>query len=100
MFTFPEHTDLEVLVNTMRPLMLNRYVSALVAERISADLARRMLHNIPGLRLGVYDAATYMTREEAFPGGKGKPLTPEIEREIIAKAGGAAWVSSSRSPLC
>lgn len=41
MFTFPEHTDLEQLVDITRPLMLNR-----------------LLHNIPGLRLGVYDAAT------------------------------------------
>lgn len=76
MFTFPLHTDLEQLVDICRPLMLNR-----------------LLHNVPGLRLGVYDAATYMTREEAL--GKdnkpGVPLTPEQEKMIQEKAGGAAW---------
>ncbi|ORY55959.1 hypothetical protein BCR35DRAFT_215721 [Leucosporidium creatinivorum] len=75
MFTFPEHTDLEQLVDICRPLMLNR-----------------LLHNIPGLRLGVYDAATYMTRDEAVGvENRGSPLTAEQEKAIIKKAGGAAW---------
>ncbi|KAM0752298.1 Asp170ser mutant of vanillyl-alcohol oxidase [Meredithblackwellia eburnea MCA 4105] len=74
MFTFPEHSDLVQLVDLMRPLMLNR-----------------QLHNIPGLRLGIYDCATYTTRAEAFPGMEGKPITPEMEREMLKKRGAAAW---------
>ncbi|KAL8293539.1 hypothetical protein RQP46_000240 [Phenoliferia psychrophenolica] len=74
MCTFPEHSDLEALVNIMRPLMVNR-----------------QLHNIPGLRLGLYDTATYQTREEAFPGMSGKPITPEMEKAMLKKRGAAAW---------
>lgn len=55
-------------------------------------MLNRLLHNIPGLRLGVYDAATYMTRDEAVGvENRGKALTAEQEQAIIKKAGGAAW---------
>lgn len=55
-------------------------------------MLNRLLHNIPGLRLGVYDAATYMTRDEAVGAeNRGKPLTKEQEKAIIEKAGGASW---------
>ena len=54
-------------------------------------MLNRTLHNVPGLRMGLWDAATSgNSREHYWPGGVG--ATPdEVEQAIIDKEGVGHW---------
>ena len=73
MILFPEHTDLGKAVDIIRPMMINR-----------------VLGNVPSLRRGIWDAASYKSKEQYWPGGKG-PVPEDVERRIVKEMDLGAW---------
>ncbi|GAA5967865.1 hypothetical protein JCM11641_005790 [Rhodosporidiobolus odoratus] len=75
MISFMHKDDLEAAVDTLQPMM-----------------ASRLLGNIPSLRLGVWDAATYASKDEYWPDNNGRVLTDEVEQAILNKTDLGYWV--------
>ncbi|GAA6044162.1 hypothetical protein JCM8097_003728 [Rhodosporidiobolus ruineniae] len=75
MISFMHKDDLKEAVNTLQPLM-----------------ASRMLGNIPSLRLGLWDAATYGSKDHYWPENDGRPVPPEIEEKILKQTNIGYWV--------
>ena len=75
MITFPRREDLIVAVDTLRPMMISR-----------------LLGNVPSLRLGMWDAATYHSREHYWPEGGGRPVPDDIEERIVTDEDLGMWV--------
>lgn len=55
-------------------------------------MVSRLLGNVPSLRLGLWDAAVYGSKDQYWPENAGRPVTDEIEAEILKKADLGAWV--------
>ncbi|KAL8279162.1 hypothetical protein RQP46_008418 [Phenoliferia psychrophenolica] len=75
MITFPEKEDLVAAVDILRPMMLNR-----------------TLGNVPSLRMGLWDAATYGSKDKYWPENAGRPVPEDIEDRIVKEAGLGHWV--------
>ncbi|GAA5862613.1 hypothetical protein JCM8547_003489 [Rhodosporidiobolus lusitaniae] len=74
MISFMHKEDLEEAVNTLQPMM-----------------ASRLLGNIPSLRLGLWDCATYGSKDEYWPENNGRVVPPEIEEQILKKRDSGYW---------
>lgn len=75
MITFPERDDLLLAVDALRPMMLSR-----------------LLGNIPSLRLGLWDAATYGNKDDYWPENAGKPVPEEVEDRILKQTDLGHWI--------
>lgn len=75
MISFKHRDDLIDAVDTLRPMMLSR-----------------LLGNIPSLRLGMWDAATYGSKSFYWPEHSGRPVPEDIEDRILEQEGLGHWV--------
>ncbi|GAA5820595.1 hypothetical protein JCM11251_003067 [Rhodosporidiobolus azoricus] len=75
MISFMHKEDLGPAVDTLQPLM-----------------ASRMLGNIPSLRLGLWDAATYGSKDEYWPENNGRVVPEDVELKILKSRGLGYWV--------
>lgn len=81
LFAFPFLTnfglrrDLVAAVDILRPLMLNR-----------------TLGNVPSLRMGLWDAATYHSKDHYWPENAGRPVPDDIEDAIVKGEDLGHWV--------
>jgi hypothetical protein len=75
LISFKRRDDLVDAVDTLRPMMLSR-----------------LLGNIPSLRLGMWDAATYNSKSHYWPEHNGRPVPEDIEDRIIEQEDLGHWV--------
>ncbi|GAA5887884.1 hypothetical protein JCM6882_000786 [Rhodosporidiobolus microsporus] len=75
MISFMHKEDLGPAVDTLQPLM-----------------ASRLLGNIPSLRLGLWDAATYGSKDEYWPENAGRVVPEDVELRILKEKGLGYWV--------
>ncbi|BGP16618.1 hypothetical protein JCM10213_000466 [Rhodosporidiobolus nylandii] len=75
MISFKHKDDLEAAVNAIRPLMVTR-----------------QLGNVPSLRRGLWDAATYHSKAEYWPEGGDAIVPEEVEAKILKKMKLGYWV--------
>ncbi|BGP40494.1 hypothetical protein JCM10450v2_004477 [Rhodotorula kratochvilovae] len=75
MISFMHKEDLEPAVDALQPLM-----------------ASRLLGNIPSLRLGLWDVATYGSKDHYWPENAGRPVPEDVELEILRKEDSGYWV--------
>lgn len=75
MISFKHRDDLIDAVDTLRPMMLSR-----------------LLGNIPSLRLGMWDAATYGSKSHYWPEHNGRPVPEDIEDRILEQEDLGHWV--------
>ncbi|GEM09962.1 alcohol oxidase [Rhodotorula toruloides] len=75
MISFMHQEDLQQAVDILQELMVSR-----------------LLGNVPSLRLGLWDAAVYGSKDHWWPENAGRPVTDEVEEEIVKKANLGYWV--------
>lgn len=56
-------------------------------------MLNRTLGNVPSLRTGMWDAATYGSKDLLWPENAGRPVPEDVEDRIVkASPAGAHWV--------
>jgi hypothetical protein len=78
----PRNSDLIAAVDILRPMMLNR-----------------TLGNVPSLRLGIWDAAVYGSKDKYWPENAGRPLPEDVEDRILRDEDLGHWIFYGSSIL-
>ncbi|GAA5948617.1 hypothetical protein JCM21900_005191 [Sporobolomyces salmonicolor] len=73
--TFKNKDDLSAAVDVLQPLM-----------------NARLLGNVPSLRVGLWDAAVYGSKDDFWPENGGRPVPDDIEAKILESEDLGHWV--------
>ncbi|GAA5887883.1 hypothetical protein JCM5296_001797 [Sporobolomyces johnsonii] len=73
--TFKNKDDLSAAVDVLQPLM-----------------NARLLGNVPSLRVGLWDAAVYGSKDDFWPENAGRPVPDDIEAKILESEDLGHWV--------